>query len=229
MKINDTLFIIPARGGSKRLPHKNILPLNGKPLIYYTIEAALGVTDEAHICVSTDDPEIKHVVESFGLPVPFLRPPELASDTVGTREVLLHALDFYQQERNRTFAKIGLLQPTSPLRNARHIEEAYLLWEDGLDMVVSVKESRANPYFNLFEETPDGFLKQSKAGDYNRFQDAPKVWAYNGAIYFINPDSLRAKPLSAFEKVKKYVMSEEASVDVDTALDLALLQLLMNR
>ena len=98
MEINDTLFIIPARGGSKGLPRKNILPINGKPMICYTIDAARGVTSDENICVSTDDLEIKQVVEGYGLKVPFIRPAELATDTAGSREVLLHAIDFYQNQ-----------------------------------------------------------------------------------------------------------------------------------
>ncbi|WP_320113082.1 acylneuraminate cytidylyltransferase family protein [Draconibacterium orientale] len=224
MEINDTLFIIPARGGSKGLPRKNILPINGKPMIYYTIDAARGVTSDENICVSTDDLEINQVVEDYGLRVPFIRPAELATDNAGTREVLLHAVDFYQNKLNRQFSKICLLQPTSPLRTSQHIIEAHQLWKDNLEMVVSVKESKSNPYFNLFEEQENGFLKKSKEGNYTRRQDTPKAWEYNGAIYFINIQSLQAKSIAEFKKVKKYVMSEESSVDVDNDLDLGLVK-----
>lgn len=224
MKINDTLFIIPARGGSKGLPRKNILPINGKPMIYYTIDAARGVTNDSNICVTTDDLEIKQVVEDYGLNVPFLRPEELATDTAGTREVLLHAIDFYQYTLHCQFSKICLLQPTSPLRTTQHIIEAHRLWSNDLDMVVSVKESKANPYFNLFEEQDNGFLKKSKEGNFTRRQDAPNAWEFNGAIYFINIQSLQEKPIAEFEKVKKYVMSEESSTDVDTSYDLNLIE-----
>lgn len=223
MEINDTLFIIPARGGSKGLPHKNILPINGKPMICYTIDAARGVTKDTNICVSTDNLEIKQVVEDYGLKVPFLRPKKLATDTAGTREVLLHAIEYYQNKLKRHFSKICLLQATSPLRNAQHIFEAHELWNNDYDMVVSVKESKSNPYFNLFEELEDGFLKKSKEGNFTRRQDAPKVWEYNGAIYFINIQTLLAKPIAEFERVLKYEMSEESSVDVDNKLDFLLI------
>jgi N-acylneuraminate cytidylyltransferase len=223
MKISDTLFIVPARGGSKGLPRKNILPINDKPLICYTIDAARGVTDDLNICVSTDDLEIKQVVEDYGLKVPFLRPAKLATDIAGTREVLLHAIEYYENKLNRQFSKICLLQPTSPLRNSQHIIEAHQLWNDDLDMVVSVKESKANPYFNLFEEQENGFLKKSKNGNFTRRQDAPKVWEYNGAIYFINIQTLRNKPIAKFEKVQKYVMSMNSSIDVDTEFDFRLI------
>lgn len=229
MEINDTLFIIPARGGSKGLPRKNILPINGKPMICYTIDAARGVTYDENICVSTDDLEIKEVVEEYGLKVPFIRPAELATDTAGTREVLLHAIEFYQNHMNKNYGRICLLQPTSPLRTSQHINEAFSLWNDNIDMVVSVKESKANPYFNLFEETHDGFLKKSKKGNYTRRQDAPKIWEYNGAIYFIQVKSLQENSIAKFKKVNKYVMSEINSIDVDNQLDVDLILLIKNK
>lgn len=221
--INDTLFIIPARGGSKGLPRKNILHIKDKPMICYTIDAARGVSTDENICVSTDDLEIKQVVENYNLKVPFIRPSELANDTAGTREVLLHAIEFYKTKLKKNFLKICLLQPTSPLRTAQHILEAFQLWHDDLDMVVSVKESKANPYFNLFEEQNTGYLKKSKDGVFIRRQDIPKVWELNGAIYFINIQSLQSRSISEFEKVKKYIMDDKSSIDVDTLFDLKLI------
>ena len=217
--ITDTLFIIPARGGSKGLPRKNILPINGKPMICYTIDAARGVTSDDHICVSTDDAEIKQVAEDFGLHVPFLRPAELATDTAGSREVILHAINYYKKA-GKNYSKVCLLQPTSPLRTSIHIAEANAIWNECLDMVVSVKESKANPYFNLFEEDESGFLRISKDGNYIRRQDAPKVWEYNGAIYIINFNSLIKGTFSNFEKIIKYPMDQITSIDVDSWMDL---------
>ena len=196
--------------------------------IYHSIDAARGLSDDRHICVSTDDAEIKKVVEDYGLPLPFVRPAELATDTAGSREVLLHALDFYQHTLGRSYTRICLLQPTSPLRKARHIEEAMQLWQDDLDMVVSVRESKANPYFTLFEEE-EGYLKKSKPGNYIRRQEAPPVWEYNGAIYIIRPAALKSLPIAQFGKVRKYVMSEADSVDLDTELDYRLLQQLFTK
>jgi len=227
MERNDTLFIIPARGGSKGLPRKNIFPLAGKPMICHTIDAARGVTNDENICVSTDNSEIKQVVEEYGLKVPFIRPAELATDTAGSREVILHAINFYKNQ-NKRYSKVCLLQPTSPLRNFRHIQEAFELWNDSLDMVVSVKESKANPYFNLFEENNQGYLIKSKEGNYIRRQDAPAVWEYNGAIYIINAKSIYTKPFSKFEKNQKYVMSQIDSIDVDIEMDIHLINSIIN-
>ena len=113
------LVVIPARGGSKGVPRKNIKLLAGKPLIQYTIEAARALFADDIICVSTDDIEIKEVVESLGLQVPFLRPNDLASDTAGTYEVLLHALNHYETTGYYPDTLI-LLQATSPFRTVTH-------------------------------------------------------------------------------------------------------------
>ncbi len=213
------LIVIPARGGSKRLPGKNIKLLNGKPLIHYTIEAAREVFDDSIICVSTDDEEIKKVSEQTGLKVPFLRPKELATDTADSRSVLLHAYQYYKEEKVYEANVIILLQPTSPLRNATHIREALELYHGGLDMVVSVKETDSNPYFVLYEENEEGFLEKSKKGDFTRKHDVPKVWELNGAIYVMNVDSLNKSQPKEFAKVVRYEMDPEISVDVDTELD----------
>lgn len=224
--INDFLIIIPARGGSKGVPGKNIKELDGKPLIHYTIDAAREIASDNHIIVSTDDQEIKSVVEKFGLKVPFLRPSELSTDTAGSYEVLLHALDFFEKE-NSTPEYIILLQPTSPFRNEEHIKQALKLYESNLDMIVSVKETASNPYYVLHEENEMGFLMNSKEGNFARRQDCPKVWELNGAIYIINVSSLRQGPISSFVKIKKFVMDEISSHDVDTMLDWKLAEILI--
>lgn len=191
----NSLVIIPARGGSKGIPHKNIKPLDGKPLIYYTIDVARAIVSDDNICVSTDDDEIIKCVEKYNLKVPFVRPAELATDTAGTYEVLLHALDFYEKQ-GKQFDNIILLQNTSPFRTAKNVKEALCLYSDQIDMVVSVKETASNPYYNCFEEDDNGFLKISKGnGLFTRRQDVPKAYEYNGAIYVINPKSLKEKPL----------------------------------
>jgi len=220
------LVIIPARGGSKGVPKKNIKLLNGKPLIYYTIEAARKLFADEDICISTDNEEIKQVVEKTGLKVPFLRPNELATDTAGTYEVLLHALNFYKNQ-GKEYQAIVLLQPTSPLRTEIHIQEAIDLFSKDMDMVVSVKETESNPYYVLFEENEEGFLAKSKEGNFTRRQDCPKVWEYNGAIYVINIASLLVKKMNQFEKIRKYVMSEDSSVDIDNSLDWKVVELLL--
>lgn len=212
------IVIIPARGGSKGVPGKNIKNLGGKPLILYTVEAARQLFDDRHIIVSTDSEEIKKCVEGTGLNVPFLRPEQLSSDNAGTYEVLLHALNFVEGIGYFPDTLI-LLQPTSPFRTSDHIKEALELYDESLDMVVSVKETRSNPYFVLFEEDNDGFLRKSKDGQYTTRQSCPQVWEYNGAIYIINVSSLKKSPLNKFTKIRKYAMKEFPSHDIDTLLD----------
>lgn len=208
----NILVVIPARGGSKGIPGKNIKPLNGKPLIYYTIDAARCIADDAHICVSTDDDLIIEVVEHYGLRVPFKRPDYLATDTASTYDVLLHALHYYE-EKGEHIDVVVLLQATSPFRTGEHVKEALVLYSNEIDMVVSVKETDSNPYYVCFEENAQGMLEISKGdGRYTRRQDCPPVYEYNGAIYIINPESLKKMPLNKFPKRKKYVMDREHSL-----------------
>lgn len=226
--MRKALYIIPARGGSKGIPHKNIKPLGNKPLIYYAIDCARKLANDSDICVSTDDPEIAKCVEDYGLHVPFLRPDYLASDTAGTYEVLLHALDYYERLGNE-YDVIVLLQPTSPFRTPEDVVGTMNAYNDDLDMVVSVKEASTNPYYNSFEEDTNGYLVISKGnGKYTRRQDAPKAWEYNGAVYVINPHSLKAMSMSDFKKVAKHEMDSLHSLDLDTMLDWKIAELLIH-
>jgi CMP-N,N'-diacetyllegionaminic acid synthase len=212
------LVVIPARGGSKGVPGKNIKLLSEKPLIQYTIEAAREVFSDEIICVSTDDEKIRNIVEGLGLKVPFLRPSELATDNAGSYEVLLHAIKQYEQ--NGYFPEIlVLLQATSPFRNGKHIKEAIRLFDDTCEMVVSVKESKANPYYTLMEEDTNKYLRKSKESDFIRRQDCPKVYELNGAIYIMDIDALKKNKPNKFTLVRKYVMDEILSHDIDTNLD----------
>ncbi len=215
----NTLYLIPARGGSKGIPGKNIKLLNGKPLIEYSIEVARQFAPDKDICLSTDDPKIIDVAESLGLKVPFLRPAEFATDKCGTYEVLLHAVDFYAS-KGINYDTLVLLQPTSPFRSAEDVQGCLNLYTPDVDMVVSVKEAASNPYYNAFETDENGFLHISKGdGKYVRRQDAPKVWEYNGAVYVINVDSLRKMRLGEFLHRKMYEMSLAHSLDLDTLTD----------
>ena len=213
------LVVIPARGGSKGIPRKNIKPFDGKPLIYYTIDCARAICSDEDICVSTDDDEIIQVVENYGLKVPFKRPCELATDIAGTYEVLLHALEFYEK-KGRHYDALILLQNTSPFRIAEHVKEALKLYTPNVDMVVSVKECAANPYYCVFEENNEGYLQVCK-GDGNIFrrQDAPKVYEYNGAIYIMNVETLKTTHMHKMQKRVKYVMDDISSFDLDTIND----------
>lgn len=211
--------MIPARGGSKGIPHKNIKPLNGKPLIHYTIDVARGVAADNDICVSTDDPEIIKCVEDYGLHVPFVRPADLATDTSGTYEVLLHALEFYERQGFH-YDVVLLLQNTSPFRTVDHVKGALKLYHSDIDMVVSVNKSKTNPYYNCFEEDSNGFLiKTLEKITFVRRQDAPETYEYNGAIYVINAEQMKKMPLANFTKRVKYEMDDIHSIDLDNMID----------
>lgn len=223
-----SLVVIPARGGSKGIPRKNIKHLGGRPLIYYAIDGARTVADDADICVTTDDAEIIQTVKDYGLDVPFVRPNYLAADNMGTYEVLLHALDYYEKN-GRHYDTIVLLQPTSPFRRPEDIRGAINAYSSDLDMVVTVKEAATNPYYNSYEEDNDGYLTISKGyGKYARRQDVPEAWEYNGAVYVINAKSLKVQNMSEFRHVRKYVMDSLHSLDLDTLLDWKIAELLIS-
>ena len=223
----EVLVVIPARGGSKGIPYKNIKPLAGKPLICYSIDVARQFTSDENICVTTDDNKIIEVVENYGLKVPFKRPDYLATDTCGSNEVIQHAWKFFA-DKGKHYDAILLLQPTSPFRKVEFLKEAVALYDDNIDMVTSVKPAACNPYYDGFEEQSDGLLYVSKGdGAIARRQDAPCVWQQNGSIYVINPQSLMEKGLGGFSKIRKYAMDELHSVDIDNPFDWKIAELVL--
>lgn len=215
-----TLWLIPARGGSKGIPDKNLKPFCGESLVSRAVRQALEcASPDDTVFVSTDSSRIRLEAENAGIEVPFMRPEELASDSASTYSVILHVLEEFNR-KGATFEKVILLQPTSPFRTLEDIRNAESLWHPGIDMVVSVNDSKANPYFNLFETDKDGFLKISKGeGDYSRRQDAPKVWEYNGAVYVMSVEALMKSPMSKFKKIIPYEMPGSRSIDLDTPQD----------
>jgi len=174
------------------------------------------------------DDLMKIILEELGIAVPELRPKELATDTAGTYEVLLHEIKKLES-RGKFFSYLILLQPTSPFRKGHHIKEALKEYNNSIEMLVSVKETKLNPYYILREEDENGFLVKSKHSNATRRQDVPKVWELNGAIYIINIRSLKAKPINQFKKVRKYEMNEIASHDIDSILDWEMAVLLNNK
>lgn len=210
------LYLIPARGGSKGIPHKNIKELCGKTLIQYSIDIARKLTTDDNICVSTDDVGIKNVVESLGLKVPFMRPDELASDTATTSDVIVYALKWYESN-GFVYDTVVLLQPTSPLRRIQDIKDCLESYNDSIDMVTTVKRSYASAV--LCNEDESVFLQMTFGKSGVRRQDAKELYEYNGAVYVINAKSVIEKGLAGFTKIKKYVMPEINSLDIDTMLD----------
>lgn len=214
------LFLIPARAGSKGVPGKNIRPLGGKPLIVHSIEHALSVAPAGDVVVSTDSPDISRIASDAGARIPFIRPADLATDTAGSREVMLHATAALNS-RGEAYDTIVLLQPTSPLRNPADISRALQAFAaSDADMVVSVSPARTNPYYNAFEMDDEGFLKISKGeGKFTRRQDAPEVWEFNGAIYVIRLSSLEKELISRFERILPLPIDPATALDIDSELD----------
>lgn len=214
-----TLILIPARFGSKGVLRKNVRILGDKPLISHTIEFALKIKEnEDIVCISSNDNDVIQIAQKYTDVVPIFRPEELSSDTAGMNDVLIHGLLHFENQ-GLFFDKLLLLQPTSPFRDKSDYLMMDSLLDQNTDMIVSVSESKANPYFNLFEEDLSGFLKKSKKGNFKRRQDCPKIYEYNGSMYFIKTEKLKKHGLHGVKNIKKFEMPFEKSVDIDTELD----------
>ena len=226
------LGLIPARGGSKSIPRKNIALLHGKPLIAYTCEAALKSTFLNRIMVSTDDKEIADVANKYGIEAPFLRPHELARDESGMREVIIHTLDFLEKSEQYVPEIIALLQPTSPLRTAHHIDAAIaLLQKSGADCVVSVTEVPHQFIPTSLMVLENERLKPYQKGPpFLRRQDKPRMYARNGpAILAFRRESFLKNKNFYEGDVHPFVMGPEESIDIDTPFDFELAEYFLHK
>lgn len=224
------LFVIPARGGSKGIPGKNIKPMGGLPLICHSIDTARKFVEDKDICVTTDSDEIIDVVKQYGMEVPFKRPDYLATDTASSYDVLIHALDFYK-EKGIEYDWIVLLQPTTPFRKEEDLRKMLDMMNDDLDMIVSVKQAETNPYYNCYAVNEEGYLQKfikTPVGGYGRQATRPVIYEKNGSVYVIKIDSLRKQKINDFEKVHIYEMSKEYSIDLDEPLDWIFAEAVLN-
>jgi CMP-N,N'-diacetyllegionaminic acid synthase len=225
---SSCLAIIPARGGSRGIPRKNILSLLGKPLIAYTIEAARKACLIGRVLVSTDDPEIAAVATQFGAEVPFLRPPELARDETPTLPVLQHLLSQLKTMENYEPEIIVLLQPTSPLRRVGDIDKAVtLLQQTSADSVVSLCVAEHSPYWMNRLESDRVLPFLENVPEYARRQDLPPVYRINGAVYATRRRILMEQNRLLGKNTHGIVMDAESSVDIDTPLDLKIAMLIL--
>jgi CMP-N-acetylneuraminic acid synthetase len=222
----NVLGLIPARGGSKGIPRKNIAACGGKPLIAWTCLAAREARCLTRTIVSTDDREIAEIAAAHGAAAPFLRPPELASDTARSIDVANHALDWLEQHERWRADVLVLLQPTSPLRTAQHIDKAFALLTPELDSVVSVIEvpHRFKPWAILEEN--QGLLHYLQPGelgfDRQRRQGQPTLYTRNGpAVVVTQARTIRAGSHYG-ERSAGYLMSDRESIDIDGPYDLEL-------
>jgi len=217
------LAIIPARGGSKGVPRKNIRPLGGKPLIAYTIETALAVRGMLHrVIVSTDDEEIAAIARRCGAEVPFMRPPELAADKARMVPALQHAVGFIEERDHLHLDWILLLQPTTPFRAIEDILAAiHLAQKGGCDSIISVKQVfEVHPILMKRIENDQllPFSVEEKEG--TRRQDyQPPAYMRNGAIYLTRRDVLMKSDSIWGKVIRPYVMPEERSVNIDSEMD----------
>ncbi len=223
------IALITARGGSKGLPRKNILPIMGMPLIGWTIKAAIEAESVDEVYVSTEDNEILKISIELGAQV-IKRPIELSQDDTGSEPVICHAID-YLKNHGIEPSIVTLLQPTSPMRTSKHIDEAYSQFkEKSANCVLSVFEPEHTPakaYKLNYDGTIEGLLFEG--APYTRRQDLPTTFQPNGAIYIFSSAAFMSKKLIPRKKVYPYVMNKESSIDIDTIEDLIKAELYLER
>lgn len=225
------IAIIPARGGSKGVPKKNIKLIDGKPLIYYTIEAAKKSKAVSRIIVSTDCLEIASVAKKLGAEVPFLRPEYLATDTSKAIDAYLYTIEKINNDENQNINEFMVLLPTSPLRTSEDIDLAVKLFKDKkADTVISVVEATHPPTWYKKISTKGVLLDFFEEVDnsLNR-QEAQKTYLPNGAIYIFNYNKLKENNSYYNDNTFPYIMSVETSIDIDTLVDFKLAELLIRR
>jgi N-acylneuraminate cytidylyltransferase len=219
MQSNKVLALITARGGSKGLPRKNVLLAGGKPLLAWTVDAAISAECVDRVVLSSDDHEIMDAARSAGCDVPFCRPAHLASDVATSIDVVLHALN-----QLPGYEYVVLLQPTSPMRTAADIDAAFeLMINSGAPSCVSVCDVDQSPYW-MYKVAAGNKLERllSEVDRVTRRQDLPPVYVLNGAIYFAHIDWLRANNSFVGVETVAYLMPKERSLDIDNAQDFEL-------
>ena len=228
MKLNNRILcIIPARGGSKGIPRKNIRPVGGKPLIGWTIEVALNTACVDRVIVSTDDEEIANIVKDYGIDVPFLRPKELARDDTPDMPVYEHTLNWLTKHEHYNPEIIVWLRPTSPLRTSTDIENSVeILIDSNADWVRSVCEVSHHPYWMYMVENGKmrTFIDHMDIQKYSRRQLLPPVYRLNGAVDVTWRRTIIESRLNYSKNTQAYIMPVERSFDIDTELDIKLLE-----
>jgi len=220
--------VIPARGGSKGVPRKNIRNLAGKPLIGYAIEQSQQSQYIDRTIVSTEDMEIAAVSKHYGAELPFVRPVDLADDHTSTIDVLLHSINWLEENEKYDFQILVLLHATTPLRSVKDIDLSIeKLIETNAENVFSVTEAHRNPYFNMVEINNDGQVMLVKKGDFNTRQSAPIVYDMNSSIYVWWKDILKEKKKIILERTEVYVMPKNRSVDIDDSIDFTMAEVLL--
>jgi CMP-N-acetylneuraminic acid synthetase len=224
----NIISIIPARGGSKGLPRKNIAMLNGKPLIAYSIESALKSNFMNRVIVSTEDEEIAEISKKYGSEV-MKRPIELAGDNTSTISVVKHVLNQLECEGYHVKVLV-LLQPTTPLRTSVDIDAAIQLFlASNCQSVISVCEMGHSPYWSF--EVEKGHMKPLFGKKYlgMRRQDLPKVYMPNGALFISSPEEINRADSFYSSRIIPYIMSAERSIDIDCEMDLLEAEIILKK
>ena len=224
------LALITARGGSKRLPGKNIRLLGGKPLVVWPIDVAKDIPEICDILASTDDPAIAIVCKEAGAYVPWLRPAELATDTASSVDVALHALDWYEAE-NGVVDGLLLLQPTSPFRTQATVRRGIDLFsKHGRQPVLGVSPTHAHPMWTLKMEGKYLVPFIADHGLGMRSQDLPPAYVVSGSFYLISPADLReSRSFSGAKAIPLLIESPQEALDIDTELDFEMAELYLER
>jgi CMP-N-acetylneuraminic acid synthetase len=223
------LGIIPARGGSKRIPQKNLAPLAGRPLLDYTVDAALHAARLAAVTVSTDSEPIAAHARSRGIHVPQLRPQHLANDSSPTALAVAHAMETYEADTGLHFSAVVILQPTSPFRTAAHIDAAIAQFErTGADTLTAVRTCAQHPYWTW--QANDALIAPFFSWQEMETDRAllPAAYVETGAIYVVSR-TLVVQGRIYGERVAPFVMDEVEAVDIDTTLDLEWARFLLER
>ena len=222
------IAIIPARGGSKGLPRKNVRPLHGKPLIAYTVEEALKARNIDRVIISTDDEEIAKIAVEFGAELPFMRPAELASDTAMAVDNYIYTIDRLEKEGGKSIDAFVVLQPTSPLRIASDIDGAIELFQKkDADSVISyTKEAHPVSWHKYLDE--EGRFVDIMEASINNRQNNRVSYYPNGAVYVFRTSIIRERKYYTKESYA-YIMPRTRSVDIDFIEDFEYAEFLLNR
>ncbi len=227
------LAIIPARGGSKGIPKKNIYPVAGHPLIYYSIQAAKEAEEARavdRVIVSTDSEEIAAIARECGAEVPFIRPAELSSDKSKSAALMIHAVNFYR-EQGEYYDDIVLLQPTSPLRKGEDIIGAVALYDrkQGTSLVSCYREESVSEYNSYYRNDDMGIARHPDHNKGKRRQELPELYVRNGAVFITDVQYLLKSELVISDEPVLYVMPAERSMNIDTLYDMELTEWLVEK
>src|SRR6266850_1324840 len=224
------LGLIGARGGSKGIPRKNLIDFGGKPLIYHTLSEAVKSKLLDRVVLTTDDQEIAEFAAALGVEVPFIRPAHLATDTAILSDVIQHSIDWLKTEDNYVPDAILLLQPTSPLRRAQHIDEAVSLYQkENADTVISLSHPQEHPWDMVYFEDGQMRFALDKYSQLTNRQMYKRFYFINGAIYITRLDLFTAHQNFWSGRIVPYYMDTLDSIDIDSEADFVIADCLLRR